>query len=133
VTSRPLALVTGASGGIGLALAREAVAAGFDVALVARSADALEAVAAELRGRGADALVVVADLAEAAAARAVVGALGGRPLDLLVNNAGFATFGAFAESDLEREVAMIAVNVTAPTVLTRLVLRAWSSAAAGAS
>jgi hypothetical protein len=122
MASRPFALVTGASGGIGLALAREAVASGYDVALVARSEGALGEAAAELRARGADALVVVADLAEPAAPRAVVEALGGRPVDLLVNNAGFATFGLFADLDLDRELSMIAVNVVALTALTRLCL-----------
>jgi len=122
MATRPLALVTGASGGIGLELAREAVAAGYDVALVARGAGKLAEVAAELRGRRGEALVVAADLADPAAPRAVVERLAGRPVDLLVNNAGFATYGRFAELDLERELSMIAVNIAALTALTRLCL-----------
>lgn len=120
--AQPLALVTGASGGIGLELAREAAAAGHDVALVARSAEALAAVADELRARGVEALAVVADLAERGAPHAVLDALAGRPVDVLVNNAGFADYGPFVASDLDTALGMIAVNVGALTALTRLCL-----------
>src|ERR1700743_2523949 len=96
---RKTALVTGASSGIGLDLAKRFAAEGYDVALVARSEDKLKEVAAAIEAEHqVRAHVVTADLAKADAAAALVAALEGRGIDVdvLVNNAGYASYGAFA-------------------------------------
>jgi len=122
---RQTALVTGASSGIGLELARVLAENGFDLALAARSADRLESLAAELRdAHGVTATVLPADLARPEAPAELAAALsdGGFTVDALVNNAGFATYGPFIESELSAELDMIQVNVSALTQLTRLLL-----------
>lgn len=122
---RPLAVVTGASGGIGLELARILAADGHDVALVARSAERLAAEAEELsRRHGIAAHVFAADLAPAGAADDLVRELSraGLEPEVLVNNAGFGLRGAFAGSDPDTLDDMIRLNVLALTRLTRLVL-----------
>ncbi len=119
------ALITGASGGIGLELARLFARDGWSLVLVARRADRLEALAGELRERaGASVVVVPADLSRPGAADGIAGALraGSRDVDALVNDAGFGVFGPFAATDLGAELGMIQVNVTALTQLTKLLL-----------
>ncbi len=129
MTPRPLALVTGASSGIGRELAALAVAQGHDVLAVARRKDRLTALAQEL---GADRVrVVVADLSDPGAPQHVVESLEGRAVDLLVNNAGFGTTGAFVDLELERELSMVQVNVVALMALTGLVLPAMVERGAG--
>ena len=108
------ALVTGSSGGIGLALARGLAAAGAEVALNGRDADRLEAAAADLRGDGARVRTTRFDVTDHAAARAAVDALEaeGFALDILVNNAGQqhrTPLEEFAPEDFER---LLAVNVS---------------------
>jgi short-subunit dehydrogenase len=123
--NRPVALVTGASGGIGLALASQFAADGYDLVLVARSADKLADLARGLEGmHGASCTVLPADLSKPDAPPAILRALDerGLVLEALVNNAGFGLRGAFAETDLERELEMIRLNVVALTHLTKLVL-----------
>lgn len=123
--SKGFALVTGASAGIGLDLAHILAERGHDVALTARNGEALERLAGELREKHrVRAEVVVADLADPRGPSLVVEELGRRSiaLNVLVNNAGFGTQGPFAEADLERELAMIQVNVCAVVQLTRLLL-----------
>lgn len=120
---RPLALVTGASAGIGRELARVLAREGHDLVLVARREPQLSDLARELKeAHGADCRVVAADLAEDGAAAHVLGALGPSPIDVLVNNAGFGGHGAFAERSRDDDLTMVAVNVTALTDLTKLVL-----------
>lgn len=132
--TRKTALVTGASSGIGLDLARRFAAEGFDVALVARSKGKLEEVAAAIESEHqARAHVVPADLAQPRAAEALMAALAARGIevDVLVNNAGYALFGSFAETDLADELAMIQVNVVALTHLTKLVVPQMVARGAG--
>ena len=122
---RSTALVTGASGGIGWALAELLAADGHDLVLVARQRQKLEQLSGLLRQRHAtSSLVVEVDLARPDAARAIVDRLAadGLTIDILVNNAGFGVLGPFAERDLDRFLAMIQVNVVALTALTRLLL-----------
>src|SRR3954470_10039393 len=96
-TSRPVALVTGASGGIGLELAKLAAADGHDLVLVARSGPKLAQLAEELSDRhGVDVRQVEADLARAGGAATVLEQLGERHVDVLVNNAGVGGQGRFA-------------------------------------
>src|SRR5579864_8043362 len=87
--TRPLALVTGASGGIGADLARELARHGHDLVLAARGVAAMEALAAELRPLDVNATVIEADLARPGAAAALAEELARRSLavDVLINNA----------------------------------------------
>lgn len=119
------ALVTGASGGIGEELARLFAADGHDLVLVARSRDKLARLAEELQEKhGVSARVLAADLARPEAPREILEELsaGGVTVDALVNNAGFGTYGLFAETDLKSELDMLQVNVVALTHLTKLFL-----------
>ena len=120
------ALITGASAGIGRELARLAARDGHDVVLVARRRDRLDELAAELGRAGVAVTVVVADLADRAAPRAVADTLNaaGINVDFLINNAGFGSHGPFAETDLARQLEMIDVNMHALVELTHLFLPA---------
>jgi short-subunit dehydrogenase len=120
--SRPLALVTGASSGIGADLARELARHGHDLVLTARREPELEALANELRVLGAATTVIVKDLGVPGAARELATELDARRIDVLVNNAGFGDVGAFVCEDPDRIDAMIQVNVASLTALTRAIL-----------
>jgi uncharacterized protein len=119
------ALVTGASGGIGLELARVFAREGYDLVLVARSADKLERLAEDLRKRhGTRALVVPADLSDPAAPQGIHDRVQDEGLEVsaLVNNAGFTVFNPFVEIPWEKNAELLAVNIVALTHLTRLFL-----------
>jgi short-subunit dehydrogenase len=119
------ALITGASSGIGEAFARLLAAQGTDLILVARSADKLYRLSEELAEKhGIRADVIVADLSAAEAVRQVHEEVTGRGLsvDLLVNNAGFGSYGFFGELPLERESQEITLNIIALVELTHLFL-----------
>ena len=112
----PTALITGASAGIGLELARRFAAGGYALALTARRGDELARIADELKGRyGVPVHVFPLDLAEpggpAKLHERVTAA--GLTVDVLVNNAGFGTLGRFLDTPLEQELAMIRLNVSA--------------------
>jgi short-subunit dehydrogenase len=115
-------LITGASRGIGKGLAEQAAAAGARVALAARSADKLEALARQLKSSGADVLAVPADVTSEEDRRRVLGAVadhfGG--LDVLVNNAGVASWGHFADSSEAVLRQVMDVNFFAAAEMTRL-------------
>jgi len=122
-----VALVTGASGGIGRALAEQFARAGTNLVLSARNGAALEALAADWRTRhGILVTVFPADLSRPGAAQALFEAVSaaGIRIDYLVNNAGVGTFGTFAESDLDAQLAMMRLNMEALTVLTHRFLPA---------
>ncbi|WP_458204816.1 SDR family NAD(P)-dependent oxidoreductase [Haladaptatus sp. NG-SE-30] len=119
------ALVTGASSGIGRQLARLLASDGHDLVLVARSEDALVELAENLTDDyGIAATVVVKDLADPESPEEIRDALAERDItvNVLVNNAGFGLYGPFTETDAQRELDMIQVNVTALTHLTKLFL-----------
>ena len=119
------ALVTGASSGIGEAFVRKLAARGTNVVLVARRAERLEELAEEVRKEhGVTADVLTADLSDEAGVAAVEERLKlvDRPVDLLVNNAGFGTRGPFHELDVEKEEEEIRLNVIALVRLTRAAL-----------
>ena len=122
--TRPLALVTGASSGIGADLARELAKDGHDLVLTARTVPAMEALAAELQAHGATSIVIAADLARAGAAAELAGELEARGLqiDVFVANAGLGGLGRFDQMDPQRIDDILMINVVALTELTRLVV-----------
>ncbi|MET3452876.1 MULTISPECIES: SDR family oxidoreductase [Curtobacterium] len=118
-----LAVVTGASGGIGESLAEGLAAGGADLVLVARSADRLETVAGRLRSRhGVSVRVLPADLATGPGVDSVIEALQGTRVDVLVANAGVGWHGSFAEQPDDGIVQQIALNETAVVRLVRAFL-----------
>jgi short-subunit dehydrogenase len=122
---RQTALVTGASGGIGLELARLFAADGYDLVLVARSKDKLTQISEELGAQfKVSAHVLMKDLARAESPREIFAELeaAGVSVDVLVNNAGFGSYGLFAEADERAQLEMLQVNVVALTHLTKLFL-----------
>ena len=124
-SSRRNALVTGGSGGIGLELARVLARNGFDITLVARKRDTLEAAAGQLEGKyEVNVHVFAADLRRSEAPEAIFDFLRKEnlPIEVLVNNAGFGLGGEFADTNLDRELEMIQVNIAALTHLTKLFL-----------
>lgn len=123
--SKKTVLITGASGGIGRDFAELFARNGYDLIIVARSADRLQALANDLGDRYATAVVVIAqDLATPTAAHALFDAVTaqGLQVDELVNNAGFADYGEFVKSDLAKQEAMMQLNMGTLTSLTRLFL-----------
>jgi len=121
--ARPRALITGASGGIGEAFARQLAKRGHDLVLVARRRERMEKLAAELTGaHGVAVEVVEADLADDSAVATVEERLRRGDIDLLVNNAGFGTRGEFAGLPLARELEELDVNVRALMRLTHAAL-----------
>lgn len=119
------ALITGASSGIGEVFARELGRRGMNLVLVARSADKLDALAKELASQhGIQAIGMSADLSALGAGAALYRATEekGLQIDLLINNAGFGSFGEFQTLDRERELQQIQLNVTVLVDLTRLYL-----------
>ena len=119
-----VALITGASRGIGAAAARLFAAAGFDLQLVARSAEALEALAAELRGPGRRIETCAVDLSDPAAIAPALGELLGRGLQptVLINNAGAAYTGPLAAMPVEQWQWLFQLNVTSVFQVCQAVL-----------
>lgn len=126
MSEREVALITGASMGIGKELAKIFAADGRDVVLVARSEDKLRSLGQELESaHGITAHVVPADLIDPSAPASIFAALEskGLELDYLVNNAGFGAHGAFATLPLQTQMDMLKVNVDALVALTHIGLQ----------
>ncbi|MBI3782860.1 MAG: SDR family oxidoreductase [Deltaproteobacteria bacterium] len=128
------ALITGASSGIGAAFARHLARDGYDVVLVARSRERLDDLAGELQAQhGVAAEALPADLTDPPELHIVEEMLAdGVGLDLLVNNAGFGTGGAFRELEVNQEESEIRLNVVALVRLTRAALPSMVARNSGA-
>jgi short-subunit dehydrogenase len=123
--SRRLALVTGASAGIGAAFARLLAARGYDLAVTARRADRLAALGEEIRAtHGVEVLTLPADLEHADAVDTILAGIdeAGRAVDALVNNAGYGVPGPYVASTWQTHQAFLQVMVTAPCELAHKVL-----------
>ena len=126
--ARPITLITGASSGIGERIALRLASSGHDLVLVARRGDELTRVAALAAVAGAASETIVADLSQSADVAKVEARIldATRPIEILVNNAGFGRFGKITELDAAGEANEIAVNVTALTLLSRAALVAMA-------
>lgn len=114
------ALVTGATSGIGLDIAKYLNNLGCDLILVARNKEKLEEIQYSMKGK---VKIVVMDLSIENNAKSLYVLCKKEDIDILVNNAGFGTFGTFTETDLINELNMIDLNIKAPHTLTKMFLR----------
>ena len=131
VNDRKTALITGASSGIGYELAKCFAQDGHDVILVARSEDELNRIAENFQQRyGICATVIAKDLFDPDAAWELYDEVSsmGIEINYLVNDAGQGVYGKFVETDLERELEIIQLNVCSLVVLTKLSSGTWSPA-----
>jgi short-subunit dehydrogenase len=119
-----IALITGASSGIGAVYARRLAARGHDLVLVARATDRLNALAGELRNaHGVAVEIITADLVDDSQLEPVLRRLrADPPIDILVNNAGAALLGDFATADPVKMDDLLRLNVVAPTLLASAVI-----------
>ena len=118
-----LAVVTGASSGIGEAFAERLAADRWDLVVVARSGERLSELAARLnQAHGVTVRAVPADLSRSEEVERVGGEIGAMPVDMLVNNAGLAHYMPFADLPAARAAELVDLNVLAPVLLTQAVL-----------
>ena len=121
------ALITGASSGIGAAIARDLAGRGAQLVLAARRKDALDVVAADCRTRGVAVDVISVDLGKPGAASALWDAAArAGAIDVVVNNAGFGYFRPFADIDWARDAELVQLNVTSLVELSRRFVAARS-------
>lgn len=113
------ALITGASSGIGRDMARVLDEKGYDLVLVSRSKEKLEEVKNNLKGKNIE--IIPLDLEIPENCKKLYSMV--KDIDILINNAGFGTFGDFTETDLDKEISMINTNITAMHILTKLYLK----------
>ena len=114
------ALITGASSGIGMELARTLAKKGYDLILVARNREQLEKLQRELPVK---VKVVVVDLSIEQKVKELCVLMRQEAVDLLVNNAGFGVYGNFTETEVSKELEMLAVNVKAVHMMTKFFLK----------
>ena len=130
-TNRPFAVVTGGSSGIGLELARQFASNGYDVLLAAEDDGKLPDAQNALSGMGATVTAHAADLATEAGVDSLVRAIGDRPVDAIAINAGVGLGGAFTDTDLQRELRMIDLNVRGAVQLAKPVVQAMKARGQG--
>lgn len=114
------ALVTGASSGIGLEMAKYLDSLGYELILVARNKEKLEELAKNLKQKPK---IIVIDLSQTEDIKSLYVLVKNDDIDILVNNAGFGLFGEFTDTDLNTELSMIDVNIKAVHILTKLFLK----------
>ncbi len=123
-TMTKTALVTGAASGLGYELAQLLAKDAYSLILVDINADNLAKAKADIESTfGVQVIVLTKDLSLPNIAREIIDDIQNRPIDVLINNAGFGLFGSFAETDWERESAMLHVHIMSTTHLTKLVLK----------
>ena len=123
LAGRPLAVVTGASSGIGAVFAEVLAARGMDLIVIARRQDRLEALANKVRDdSGATARIIVADLTDQETLRTVETALAQAEIDLLINCAGFGTYAEFHTIEPERIKKELMLDLIVPAALSRAVI-----------
>ena len=124
--NKPIALITGASRGIGWDLAHLFAKDGYNLVVVARTQKAMEELAGDLQeSHGTSVHILVKDLTDPLAPEEIYRELTQKKIavEVLVNNAGFGTYGPFAQTDLKKELDLLQVNIAALTHLTKLFLR----------
>ncbi|PFG28148.1 oxidoreductase [Corynebacterium renale] len=127
------ALITGASQGIGEAMARDLALAGHNLILVARRREVLEALAHELHeAHGVEVLVMAHDLSNPEEVTALISAIADRTIHILINSAGIASFGKFADADWNYEKDQFNLNATAVFRLTKAVVNPMIERGVGA-
>lgn len=122
---KPIALITGASGGIGYELCQQFARNNYDLILVARDQEKLKKYADECKkNHNTKSTIILKDLSSATAADEIHQQLKHEHMtvDVLVNNAGFGSYGKFSETDLKKELSMMQVNIVTLTHLTKLLL-----------
>lgn len=117
------AVVTGASSGIGAEFARQLAKEGYPLVLTARRLELLEELAAPMRAQGVKVRTIAADLEKEEECYRLMQLLEKEKIGVFINNAGFGDCGFFLDNHVEKELAMIDVNVRAMHLLTKLVLR----------
>lgn len=116
----PYALITGASEGLGKEYAYQLAERGLSVLITARREDLLNQIAEEIKEKfNVDAISIPADLSKDEDIQRIISTSSSLEVNLLINNAGFATTGEFVESDINRELEMLYVSTRAPLILTR--------------
>ena len=120
---RPLAVVTGGSSGIGIELARRFAENGYDLLIAAERQDHLATAQQELAASGASVETHASDLATEQGVDSLFATIEGRAVDVLCVNAGVGLGGPFVDTDLQRELRMIDLNVRGAVQLTKLVLK----------
>lgn len=125
------AVVTGASAGLGIEFSKRLAAEGYDLILVARRKDKLEELAEELKKMGADSILCVADLAKLDECQKLIDVMSKHKVSIFVNNAGFGDCGFFPETDLDKDIQMIDVNVKAVHYLTKKVVKIFEKQGGG--
>ena len=114
------ALITGASSGIGLDIARYLATKGYELILVARSKEKLEYVQSKMPTKTT---IVVMDLSNEQKVKELCVLMKNENIDMLVNNAGFGNFGEFSETELSKDMEMINTNIKAVHILTKFALK----------
>jgi short-subunit dehydrogenase len=114
-------LITGATSGIGLELAKLFAQDGYNLVIVARSRAELEATASELKGYGVEVIAVTKDLFKREESFALCEEIKNRgiEIDILVNNAGQGVYGLFQDTDVQRELDIVDLNIAATIILTK--------------